>query len=94
MIELLLGAVLAAGAVSYVLRPILRPQGPEAGPGDADDWAAPACPTCGARHAADAQFCSQCGRRLDGGIARCPRCGAPLESGAEFCSACGAPVVS
>jgi predicted amidophosphoribosyltransferase len=51
LIELVLGLVLAIGAVYYVLRPVFR----------APVGQGPACGRCGAPLAAEARFCSRCG---------------------------------
>ena len=45
------------------------------------------CPSCGARHDADARFCSTCGASLR---QACPACGAEQVASASFCAACGA----
>jgi hypothetical protein len=46
-----------------------------------------ACPTCGPRPEADADFCSTCGRYLHD---RCADCGAPVEAlDARYCLKCG-----
>jgi hypothetical protein len=52
LIELVLGVALAVGALSYVLRPVLRPPPPPGAPG---------CVRCGEPLQVDARFCSRCG---------------------------------
>lgn len=47
-----------------------------------------ACPSCGPRPEADADFCSNCGNRLPTG-AVCAGCGAALAPDAKFCESCG-----
>jgi hypothetical protein len=77
---LLIGTVLAIGALAFVLYPLFGPaDDAEAVPrapaapvgGDAVEAALeafragrPACPACGVRPEADAVYCSNCGRRL------------------------------
>jgi hypothetical protein len=47
-----------------------------------------ACPSCGPRPEADAQFCSACGQRLPTGRI-CATCAETLPSGAAYCECCG-----
>lgn len=46
-----------------------------------------ACPRCGPRVEADAQFCSECGGALH--AAACRGCGAGLRPDGRFCDRCG-----
>jgi len=62
VVELLVGAALAAGAVSYVLRPIFRPMPP----GAAEGGEVAFCVRCGTSLEPGAQFCSRCGARAEG----------------------------
>jgi len=59
--ELLIGTLLALGALSFVLYPLFtsgRPVATRPVQGN------PACPTCGPRPESDAIFCSNCGKAL------------------------------
>lgn len=50
-----------------------------------------ACPSCGARQAADARFCAECGASLaPQRPTTCPACACEVASGAKFCPTCGA----
>ncbi len=85
MVEIIVGGVLAAAAVAYVLRPIFRPP---AGPGERF------CAACGAAVGAGAAFCARCGEALGDPAEACAECGAALTAGARFCARCGTGVPS
>jgi hypothetical protein len=57
VLELILGVVLAAGAVAFVLRPIFRPAPPEAAAGGC-------CARCGTSLEREARYCHACGARV------------------------------
>ena len=85
MTALLVGTLLALGALAYVLAPLFTDAGASAR--DAATVYVDACATCGPRPEPDAIFCSSCGRFLGG---PCPGCGAATDQpGARFCPACG-----
>ena len=89
MTALLVGTLLALGALAYVLAPLFTNVAKPADSVGATYEGV--CATCGPRPEPDARYCSSCGRFLGG---PCPRCGAAMDQpGARFCSACGHHVV-
>lgn len=61
MNELLIGTLLALGALSFVLYPLFMSGPPAASP---PLEGSPVCATCGPRPESDALFCSNCGMVL------------------------------
>jgi hypothetical protein len=90
VIPLIVGTVLALGALAYVLWPLVAADGRGAqrvGPSQLPSEAAPAspAPAPSAEDPIEAEI-----RRARAQLRVCPSCGPRPEPGARYCSSCGA----